>query len=754
MKRIAQHIGIFCFLILIAFTGLSEQIQSKITEYHFKLSPHDATGQVVLVGIDAKSLHELSEWPWPRSLHAQLIKKLEQAGVSEIAFDIDFSSTSTQKEDAALTEAIKQSKSTIILPSFLQIQKNYTKDKSTIYTQPNPIFTENSWLASVNIFPGRNGLVDKVPYGHYIEGKYIPSVSSMLSGDYKPNADNFYIDFSIMPNTVPIVSYVDVLKDRVEDFVLQGKKVIIGATATELGDHFYVPSQGLISGPMLQILATETLLQNRQMHKTGIEVTILGVIILALMIFAVSRKIKLADQLYLFAIAALSIEIFSLSAHIYSGLIIDTALWQITLSCYFIITLFHEIDIRRMLTQMTKQELENTQQVFEQVFNDSFTGTIITNEDGHIRAISNSAQRILQQKKPISKGMHYSAVLPTDIVTAADRLMMQSQDTDSSIHYSSHTDIPTQEGDTNTIEYIVTLSTLNNLKEDDENKKRIISFSFQDITARHKAEIAQKEATYAAISANKAKTEFLTTMSHELRTPLNSILGFSDIIQNQSLGPNSMEKYAEFASDIQKSGRQLLNVVNNILEVTRMESGAITLSEENCDILDMLEYAIEESSYELKNDSMNIILEHSQNLPGLFADAQLCQKTFGAIISNAIKFSKPYEEIIITANVNPDNEVCISVKDNGEGISKHEIENIFKPFYQIDSDKNRHFEGSGLGLTTANAYVKLHGGIIKVDSSLGKGSTFHIIFPAKRSIENPNSVVNLKTATSTFRQSA
>ncbi len=285
------------------------------------------------------------------------------------------------------------------------------------------------------------------------------------------------------------------------------------------------------------------------------------------------------------------------------------------------------------------------------------------------------------------------------------------------------------------------MSVLKDIKNNEQEK--IITFTFQDITAKQQAELAQKEATIAAINANKAKTEFLTTMSHELRTPLNSILGFSEIIQNQSLGPDQMDKYIDFASDIQNSGRQLLKVVNDILEVTKMESGSIQLHEEKCDLVDIIEDAIEETSYQFKGQSLNITFEHNQQIPGLLADANLCKKTFSAIISNAIKFSPTNEEIKIAVSENSKGEVCISIADKGDGISKNEIENIFKPFYQVDSSKGRHYEGTGLGLTTANAYINLHRGSIKVDSALSKGTVMHIIFPKNRTIENPDTIINL-----------
>ena len=761
MKKLIPHIGVFCFVILFAITGLSEQIGHKLTELRFKLFPTQATGKVVLVAIDAKSIQQTQKWPWPRSFHAELIKKLTKAGATDIAFDIDFSATTTKKEDNALRKALVEAKGSIILPSFKQTQKQSdhlshehqaTSKSEMIYTNPLPMYLDHSWRASVNIFPGRNGLVNEVPYGHMQEGEFIPSLSSILAGIYNQENKRFHLDYSIQANSVPTVSYVDVLNNKVRKEFFKGKKVIIGATATELGDHFFVPSQGIIAGPILQVLATETLLQNRQMAHASFEATLIATIIVAALIFWISLKFNLANRIYSFALASASIEIIALYLHQNFGLMIDTSLMHICIAGYLVVTLLNEINFKTLLTKQTQQELANRKKIFEQVFKDSFTSTIITDKKGNIQFINAKAFKLFNvEKNKVLTGKHFSEILPTEIVTSTYQLLEQQTD-DTTLHFSSHTEIEASEDTTKHIEYIISLSVLKDIQNG--NKENIITFTFQDITAKLQAELAQKEATLAAINANKAKTEFLTTMSHELRTPLNSILGFSEIIQNQSLGPDKMDKYIDFAGDIQNSGRQLLKVVNNILEVTKMESGSIQLHEEKCDLVDLIEDAIEETSYEFKGQSLNITFEHNRSIPGLLADSNLCKKTFSAIISNAIKFSPTNEEIKISVTQNNAGEVCISISDQGEGISKNEIENIFKPFYQVDSSKGRHYEGTGLGLTTANAYVNLHRGRIKVDSALSKGTVMHVIFPKTRTIENPDTIINLNKQDQTLNNAS
>ena len=740
MKRLSTHMIVIIFIGLIALSGLARLIDKSLGDARFKLNKIDASGDIVLIAIDAKSLQEIKKWPWPRSLHAQLIDKLQKAGAAEIAFDIDFSATTFEKEDQALEDALKRANGSIILPTFKQVQKT-SQQEEVIYTLPLKRFQEHAWLASVNIIPGRNGQIEKMAYGHIIQKEFTPSFAAMLTGKYQPNAPDFFIDFSIKANSIPVFSFVDVLNSRIKTELLKGKKIVIGATATELGDNVFVPSQGLIAGPVLQILAAETIHQNRQLQTTKPIITIFGLLVIAFLIITFTKKAKLAERPYLFLLIAILIETVAIICQFQSNLIVNTALWHITLLAYFTAILLQEIDVRKVIAKMMRLKLATTQHMFEQVFNDSFTGTIITNQDGIIQAASKTACYLLKLQEDTSLvGQHFKIVFPNEIVIAAQRLLSQANQPNHTNHYSSKIQIRPEKGETITLEYIITLSSLLSDHPTQQNKKHILSFSFQDITARDKAEIAQKDAIEAANQANKAKTEFLATMSHELRTPLNSIIGFSDIIQNSSTDPN---KNSEFAKEIKTSGEQLLKIVNDILMLSKIESKSLTLMATSCSPLDMIKKAAATSTQAFEDNQPNFIYSHSDDLADLNIDLYLCEQILIEIFSNAIKFSPSNCDINVAFGQDPSGEFNISITDYGCGISRQEIENIFAPFYQIDSANNRQFEGTGLGLTKANAYMKLHNGKIKVDSTLGHGTTFHLTFPKTCVLPQKSKVINI-----------
>ncbi len=750
MKRITTHMSVIIFIGLIALSGLASIIDKSLGDARFKLNKVNASGDIVLIAIDAKSLQEIKKWPWPRSLHANLIDKLQKAGAAEIAFDIDFSATTTDKEDQALEEALKRANGSIILPTFKQVQKT-SQQQEVIYTLPLKRFQDHAWLATVNIVPGRNGQIEKMAYGHIIQKEFVPSFAAMLTGKYQPNAHDFFIDFSINANSIPVFSFVDVLNDRIKSELLKGKKIVIGATATELGDNVFVPSQGLIAGPVLQILAAETILQNRQLRKTKPIITLLGLLVIAFLILNFTKKVRLAERPYLFLLIALTIETLAALCQIHNNLIFNTALWHITLLAYFTLILLQEIDFRKVVAKMMRLKLATTQHMFEQVFNDSFTGTIISNQDGIIQAASKTANYLLKIEEGNSLvGQHFKTIFPNEIVLAAQKLLSQANQTNLTNHYSSKIQIHPEKGEPITLEYIITLSSVLLDQTSPQSKKHILSFSFQDITARDKAETAQKDAIEAANQANKAKTEFLATMSHELRTPLNSIIGFSDIIQTCS---TDQEKNTEFAKEIKTSGEQLLKIVNDILMLSKIESKSLALMTTPNSPLEMIKKAAASSTQAFKDQKPNFIFSHPNDLQDLNVDLVLCEQMLIEIFSNAIKFSPNNADINVAFGPDPSGEFHISITDHGCGISRQEIENIFAPFYQIDSANNRQFEGTGLGLTKANAYMKLHNGKIKVDSTLGHGTTFHLTFP-KTCLLQKNKVTNIAQSPQRLRNSA
>lgn len=243
-----------------------------------------ASGDIVIVEIDAQSLAAIESWPWPRSNHGQLVDRLNEAGVETIAFDIDFSSHSERTEDRAFADALQRSDALVLLPAFRQFAG--AGDTRFVDSEPIDILRENAFLASVNIHAGNDGSVRRALLGVETNGLPRPSLAAMLSGTQGAADADFPIDYAIDPATIPRISYVDIISGDSDPAALRGKSVIVGATAIEMGDRYVVPRHGVIPGVVIQALAAESLASGSVPQESGpllaLQIAALGIILLIL----------------------------------------------------------------------------------------------------------------------------------------------------------------------------------------------------------------------------------------------------------------------------------------------------------------------------------------------------------------------------------------------------------------------------------------------------------------------------------------
>jgi signal transduction histidine kinase len=239
------------------------------------------------------------------------------------------------------------------------------------------------------------------------------------------------------------------------------------------------------------------------------------------------------------------------------------------------------------------------------------------------------------------------------------------------------------------------------------------------------------EAKDAAEGANRAKTEFLATMGHELRTPLNAVIGFSEIIMSEALGPLGHATYLGYAKDIHDSGRHLLDIINDILDITKAEAGTLELSESPVDCRDLIGAAVSLVRPRAEKAGLDLTVRQPDRLPQLRADLRMAKQILLHLLVNAVKFTPSGGRV--TLDVTTDERgLAIEVSDTGIGMANADLERVLLPFVQVDSSLSRRHEGAGLGLPLAAAMIKLHGGIFELSSAAGKGTVARAIFPAMR----------------------
>ena len=251
---------------------------------------------------------------------------------------------------------------------------------------------------------------------------------------------------------------------------------------------------------------------------------------------------------------------------------------------------------------------------------------------------------------------------------------------------------------------------------------------FRDITERKLSELARQRALMEAEKANRTKSEFLATMTHELRTPLNAIIGFSEVIHGEFFGPVGSARYKEYADDIKMSGRHLLTLVNDILDLSAIEANELTMHKQEMHFRDIMHDCsiIIGQLAQKKQITYNEIL--AEELSSICADARAMSQILINLLSNAVKFTPDGGTVTVKVSEEDGNHV-ICVSDTGPGIDPDQLENLTKPFVRGQSNAQTAMEGSGLGLAIVNSLVNLHDGTLKFESDLGAGTSVYVTIP-------------------------
>jgi signal transduction histidine kinase len=235
-----------------------------------------------------------------------------------------------------------------------------------------------------------------------------------------------------------------------------------------------------------------------------------------------------------------------------------------------------------------------------------------------------------------------------------------------------------------------------------------------------------------AEAANRTKSEFLANMSHELRTPLNAVIGFSDVMLAQAFGPLGAARYREYAEDINRSGQHLLNIINDILDLSKIEAGHLELHEEICDAAAIVEACRHLLKQRAELGGVDLRLDIGAPPPALRADAVKLKQILVNLMTNAVKFTPAGGQVVVTAARAADGWFEFTVADTGIGIAPADIERVMQPFVQVENSMARRHGGTGLGLPLARRLAELHDGELRLISRLGAGTTVTVRLPPVR----------------------
>jgi signal transduction histidine kinase len=241
-------------------------------------------------------------------------------------------------------------------------------------------------------------------------------------------------------------------------------------------------------------------------------------------------------------------------------------------------------------------------------------------------------------------------------------------------------------------------------------------------------------AVVTADAANRAKSQFLAAMSHELRTPLNAVIGFSEIMENEVFGALGNPRYREYVRDVRISSSHLLSLINDVLDLSRLDAADMTLSDENLDVAELIAETVRMIAPQANMSGITMRSDVEPNLPELRGDRRRIRQILINLITNAVKFSLKGGVVTVGAKCLA-GELVIAIADTGIGIAAKDIPKAFERFGQVDSSLSRRYEGAGLGLPLAKHLVELHGGRIVLESEEGLGTTVTLYLPGDRLIE-------------------
>ncbi|HEX4273568.1 MAG TPA: ATP-binding protein, partial [Rhizomicrobium sp.] len=253
-------------------------------------------------------------------------------------------------------------------------------------------------------------------------------------------------------------------------------------------------------------------------------------------------------------------------------------------------------------------------------------------------------------------------------------------------------------------------------------------FFLSDFTAIKEREESLRRAKREAEAANASKSRFLANMSHELRTPLNAIIGFSEIINGQFFGELGNARYLDYSGDILRSGRHLLAVINDVLDLSKSEAGKMVLSAHETDMADVLDDCIAMVREQCADAGLRFTVSGLDQPLALNGEPAKLRQIFLNLLSNAIKFTEKGGAVSLAVAAS-DTSIAVTVADTGIGMDASDVEIAFQPFGQVDSRLERRYEGTGLGLPLTKALVDLHNGAIVIDSARGEGTRVTVTFP-------------------------
>lgn len=685
-------------------------------------------------------------FPIDRAMLADAINRLNQAGVKAIGLDILFDQSTEPEKDRRLAQAVANSAAPVIvgwasetegltpnqvaylnefLPDAVHAPSNLTKDGSDGTVR---------W-----IYPGQK---DKDSF----RSAFAPAVAKAVGIEPPQETIDLYYrrgpDGSVQPfRKFPLHILGDLPKQW-----YAGKIVLIGADLPN-DDRHRTPfsavvgiDQGAIPGVIVHAFAVTQLLDNIRLDHSGTVTKFMLALVLAGAGVAIALlEVGLIAKIALGALAVLVVWAGGFGLFAATGIIVPLFGPSFTIALAMGCSAALQAQRYKRKKQQAEAMVHRRNQSLHRMVENSFDGIIVTNSDGVIVSTNSSADYLMSWEPGSATGSSISAHIPNadDIGSHFMDLDRKSESQSTRNAEPLEVECSRRDGTSFTMELLVYTARMsfaeNDLAEVSGERVSYI-YSFRDITARRLAQEAQEKALKEAEAANRAKTEFLTNMSHELRTPLNAIIGFSELMKTEAFGPLGSPQYLEYITDINSSGNNLIQVINDILDMSKIETGELVPNEEDCYFRQIAENCLMLTADRARKGEVQLVNDLPQDLPEIRADQRMMKQILINLLSNGVKFTPPGGTVTLNASCDGTG-FMFSVSDTGCGIPADKMKVILEPFGQADMSLQRNFEGTGLGLPLVKAMAELHNGVLDIQSTPGEGTTATVWLPPAKVTE-------------------
>ncbi len=682
-------------------------------------------------------------FPLDRGMLADAVSRLDAAGAKAIGIDVLFDQATEPAKDRYLAETVARSTVPVIVGWASEAEELTPQQRKYLAEYlPEAIHAPSNLSKDA-----RDGTVRWIYPGTQTETGYRPGFAPALARaagvDPSRESESLYFRRGADDSLQPFRKFPLHMLPHLPAAWFKGKIVLIGADLPNEDRHrtpfasMVGNDRGSVPGVVVHAFALAQMLDGATLTATPVPFDVILMLVAAgagVLIALLQAGVLVKIGAVLIAMATIWGGGFALFA--FGGPLAPLFGPSVALAAAISLSAGHIAQLYKQKKQFAEAMVQRRNQSIQKMVENSFDGIVVTSSEGAILSTNGSADRILGWNEGEAVGLPIGEYVP-GIEAAAARFLeldLSQREGGSLAVEPLEMDCTRRDGTAFAMEVIVYTARIS------FEKSAVVTvggervsyiYSFRDVTARREEKEARERALREAETASRAKTEFLANMSHELRTPLNAIIGFSELMKMQPFGPLGSPQYLDYIVDIHNSGSHLIEVVNDILDMSKIEAGELKPNEAVFAFDRVIDSATRMVADRAYKSEVVIEQDIAPNLPCLLADERMIKQILLNLLSNAVKFTPAEGRVMLSARADATG-FTFSVSDTGIGIPADKLDIVMLPFGQADMTLHREYEGTGLGLPLVKGMTELHGGTFELASVEGEGTTATVWLPQDR----------------------